>query len=158
MSEQPAPIPRPVLLATGALLLSTLVLAGVARYTGVGRVGTPDASAVRTVALRFADADDGGVVIRRADDGKQIAKLAPGTNGFIRGVMRSLVRARRLDRVKADPPFQLTQWSDHRLTINDPATGQSVDVTGFGRDNRAAFARLLAVNATMSWGGETHAK
>ena len=158
MSEEMSPIPRPVLIATGALLASSLVLAGVGSYTGIGRVGTPDADPVRSVALRFTDADDGGVIVRRADDDVQIAKLAPGTNGFIRGVMRSLVRARRLDRIQTDPPFQLTQWSDHRLTIEDPATGESVDVTGFGQDNRAAFARLLAVNATMRTGGSTHAE
>ena len=149
MSAEPSPIPPRVLAAAGALLAVSLVLTAVSRYTGIGRLETPKASAVRTIDVRFSDTSEGGIIVTHAD-GRTLATLAAGTNGFIRGVVRSLVRVRRLDRVKVDPPFRLTQWSDHRLTIDDPATGESVELTGFGRDNRAAFARLLAGNATLA--------
>ena len=154
MSEHPSPIPPRALKAAGLLIVMSLALAAFGRFTGIGKLEAPDADVVRAVDLRFNDANDGGIVVMHAD-GRHLTTLAPRTNGFIRGVMRSLVRARRLDRVESDPPFRLTLWSDSRLTIADPATGQSVDVTGFGRDNRAAFAHLLATNATLTTGG-TH--
>ena len=153
MSEQPSPIPPKVLIATGLLLTATLVLTAVSRITGVGRLKTPDADVVRTTEVRFRDAPNGAVIVTHGD-GRPLTELAPGTNGFIRGVVRSLARARRLDRIKEDPAFRITLWSDHRLTLSDPATQQSIDVTGFGRDNRAAFARLLATNATHAVGGQ----
>ncbi len=152
MSEQPAPIPPQVLAAAGLLLVASLVAAGVGRVTGVGRQAIPEAAVVRTMELRFGDAPDGGVIVTGAN-GEPVTQLDPGTNGFIRGVMRSLVRSRRLDRVQDDPPFRLTLWADNRLTIGDPATGESIELTGFGRDNRAAFARLLATNSTLAAGG-----
>ena len=149
MSE-PSPIPPGALMAAGALIAVTLILAAVGRVTGIGTLRTPDADVVRTIELRFLDSEDGGVTVLHADDERVLARLAPGTNGFIRGVMRSLVRARRIDHIEADPPFRLTLWSDHRLTLSDPATGQSLDLSGFGQDNRAAFAKLLAVNAAQT--------
>ena len=151
MSDADTPIPPKVLAATGILLAVIMILAIVGRFTGIGQSKLPTGEVVRTMQLRFADANDGAVIVTRPD-GQSVARLEPGSNGFVRGVVRSLVRARRLDRIEADPPFRLTQWSSRRLTIDDPATGLSIDVTGFGRDNHAAFARLLAANATMAAG------
>ncbi len=149
MSEELAPIPRKVLIAAGLLIASTFVIAGIGRYTQLGASRRPAATVVRSVDLRFLDAEDGGVEVTYAD-GRPLTRLEPGTNGFIRGVLRSLARARRHQRVEVDPPFRLALWSDHRITIDDPATGRSVDVSGFGRDNSGAFARLLAANATLA--------
>jgi putative photosynthetic complex assembly protein len=66
-----------------------------------------------------------------------------GTNGFVRGVLRGLARERRLNDVGAQPPFQLTRWSDGRLSLDDPATGRRIDLVAFGPTNAGAFAQLL---------------
>ena len=153
MSEQLPPIPRPALIGAGVVIAASLAFAAVGRLTGIGKLDNPTAAAVRTLDVRFSDLNNGGIAVRHAD-GRPLTNLAPGTNGFIRGVVRSLARTRRLGKTQDDPPFRLTQWSDHRLTIDDPATGQSIELTGFGRDNRAAFARLLVTNATMAEGSE----
>ena len=156
MSEPASPIPPQALIAAGLLIGAALLYAGFGRQAGLGQAPPSGASAVRSVELRFHDAQDGGVVISD-QHGREVERLAPQTNGFIRGVVRSLVRARRQDRVEADPPFRLTQWSDHRLTLEDPATGQSIDISGFGKDNRGAFARLLASGATLAVGSQNNA-
>lgn len=151
MSEESSPIPPKVLIAAGLLLAVTMALVAFGRITGIGKLKTPVADAVRSVEIRFHDTPDGGISVTYGD-GRPLTELAAGTNGFIRGVMRSLARARRLDRIEVDPPFRLTLWSDHRLTIEDPATSQSLDLSGFGQDNLTAFARLLATNATKTPG------
>lgn len=152
-------IPPQALIAAGLLVTFSLSLAAIGRFTGIGTLDTPQAEPVRTLELRFDDAQDGGVLVLHADR-TLLTKLAPGTNGFTRGVVRSLVRHRRMGKIKADPPFKLVLWSDHRLTLTDPATTQSIDLSGFGRDNVRAFARLLdgsvsqasASNSTMTQG------
>ena len=69
--------------------------------------------------------------------------LPPGTNGFIRGVLRGLARDRKLQRIGTEPPFRLTRWVDGRLSLDDPATGRRIELGAFGPTNAAAFAGLL---------------
>jgi putative photosynthetic complex assembly protein len=69
--------------------------------------------------------------------------LQPGTNGFVRGVLRGLVRERRAERIGPAPPFRLTRWADGRLSLDDPSTGRHVDIEVFGPTNAGAFADIL---------------
>ena len=99
--------------------------------------------AARTVDLRFFDRPDGSVSVRNADDSSSVAQLAPGTNGFIRGVMRGLAHDRLRRGIGAQPPFVLQQWSGGRLTLTDQATGRVIDLDAFGITNKADFVALL---------------
>lgn len=94
-------------------------------------------------SLRFFDEADGTV---RAEDGvtaEVIGRFAPGEGGFIRATVRSLVHQRRIRGEGPEVPFQLTQWDNGGLTLSDPVTGRSVEVSSFGPDNRAIYANLL---------------
>lgn len=93
--------------------------------------------------LRFLDRQDGAVVILDHSGGETVAVLAPGTNGFVRGVMRGMARERRMKNVGTTPPYRLSSWSDGRLTLDDPSTGRWVELVAFGPDNFQAFAKLL---------------
>lgn len=93
--------------------------------------------------LRFLDRDDGAVVILDHFSGQPVEVLAPGTNGFVRGVMRGMARERRMKSVGTEPPYRLSSWSDGRLTLDDPSTGRWVELVAFGPDNFQAFAQLL---------------
>ena len=77
--------------------------------------------AVQSRTLHFADRNDGAVEVTDADR-HIVAVLPPGTNGFARGVMRGLARARKLEDVGQEPPFVLTRWADGRLSLDDPST------------------------------------
>ncbi len=46
-------------------------------------------------------------------------------------------------------PFHLTRWSDGRLTIDDTATGQLIELEAFGHTNEDAFARLLDLSPPL---------
>jgi putative photosynthetic complex assembly protein len=93
--------------------------------------------------LRFLDRHDGAVVVLDHPGGDPVEVLAPGTNGFVRGVMRGMARERRSKNIGTEPPYRLSSWADGRLTLDDPSTGRWVELVAFGPDNFQAFAQLL---------------
>lgn len=137
------PFPRAALV--GAALLLGLSMLGVwaARTSGVGLTRMPEAAPVASRELRFEDRDDGSLAVIDAQSRGPVAVLPPASNGFMRGVLRGLARERRRASVGAEPPFRLTRWADGRLSLEDPATGQRINLEVFGPTNAAAFARLL---------------
>ena len=141
--------PRAALLGIVGLIVATLLLVAVTRMSGIALTSVqPESVAAAHVtteaSLHFADRGDGAVTIHTAADDRLVIVLAPGTNGFVRGVMRGLARDRRMRGLGASPPFLLTRWSDGRLTLRDSATGRTIDLGAFGSTNTAAFAAILA--------------
>ena len=59
------------------------------------------------------------------------------------GKMRGMARERHMRGVGMAPPFTLTLWKNGTLSLEDKATGRSIEIGSFGPDNRAAFAALL---------------
>ncbi len=141
------PFPRGALIGAGALLGLSLLLVTGSRINGVGATRMPEAAVVSTLDLRFADREDGAVVATAASDGRIVAVFAPGTNGFVRGVMRGLARERRRDGIGAEPPFRLIRWTDGRMSLTDLATGVNINLEVFGPTNAAAFAQLFGASA-----------
>jgi putative photosynthetic complex assembly protein len=71
------------------------------------------------------------------------AVLAPGEDGFIRATLRGLARERRRGDLGAEAPFRLASWPDGGLSLEDTATGRTLDLRAFGPTQAEAFARLL---------------
>jgi putative photosynthetic complex assembly protein len=94
----------------------------------------PAASAQLVQPVRVMHADH---------DNATIHVVPPQTNGFLRGVLRGLARARRNEHVGEEPPFTLTRWADGQMTLADPTTGQRISLEVFGPTNAHAFAQLL---------------
>ena len=74
---------------------------------------------------------------------QELEGTEPGEGGFIRATVRSLVHQRRIRNEGPAVPFTLTRWENDNLTLSDPVTGRSVEVSSFGPDNRAVYANLL---------------
>jgi putative photosynthetic complex assembly protein len=138
-----------VLLGAAALLTLSIGLAGVARLTGIGTQRAPLSTPVDRLAIQFADRSDGAVAVLAAEDRRQIDVLAPGTNGFVRGVVRGLVRERRARGIGSEPAFQLTRWADGRLSLDDPATGRTIELGAFGPTNAEAFVQILEAGSRL---------
>lgn len=138
-------IPRGVLLGAAALIGFALVSTTAARVSGTGTAEVPAAAGppAASLDLRFEDRADGGVTVRDAGSGEIVDVLSPGTNGFVRGVMRALARERRAHEIGPSPAFRLSSFEDGRLSLEDPTTGRRIELTAFGPTNRDAFARLL---------------
>lgn len=137
------PFPKGVLVAAALLIGFSIAVAATARLTGLGTTKMPPGAAVATKDLRFEDRDDGAVIVLAADGARLVEVIEPGTNGFVRGVLRGLARERKRSELAQATPFRLTRWADGRLTVEDPSTGRSVDLGAFGPTNFSAFARIL---------------
>jgi len=135
--------PRPILLAAGAMIVLTIVLAALGHAQHRTYIADGEVTPVMTRPLRFVDATSGAVEVYDARSNGLVATLPPATNGFVRGTMRSLARQRHLRDVSADVPFYLTRWQSGTVTLDDSATGSHVVLNAFGPDNLAAFARFL---------------
>ncbi len=133
--------PRLPLLGIFALLVTVVTVAAVGRINHAH--SAPDnAHVILQRDLTFEDRDDGAVVTRAAAD-HHVVEVFQGQQGFLRGTMRGFARTRHLENLGPEAPFRLAAWSDGRLTIDDPATGQHVELMAFGPDNWGVFARLL---------------
>jgi putative photosynthetic complex assembly protein len=131
-------------MAAAAMIALTIMAAATARWTGLGSIHEPQGAAAQSRELRFEDRPDGSISVYQAADGRLVNTLAPGTDGFVRIVMRSLARERRLNDQGSDIPFRLIRWDDGRLSVADPATGRSIELSAFGSANAQSFARLLS--------------
>lgn len=97
--------------------------------------------------LRFFDEADGTVRVEDGASAEVLARFSPGEGGFIRATVRSLVHQRRIRDEGPAVPFTLTRWENDTMTLSDPVTGRSVEVSSFGPDNRAVYANLLPPRA-----------
>lgn len=147
--------PRLPLAAATSLAVITLASVGLLRVSGAGPEPVT-ASSVEPVAveiaLEFADRDDGSVVVMDAADGSVIDVLESGTNGFVRGMLRSLARARRAVDAGPEAPFYLRRMQSGRLLLTDAATKQEIDLRAFGPSSVEAFGRFLTLDAQQAAG------
>jgi putative photosynthetic complex assembly protein len=139
-------LPRGFIMAACGMAVLALVMASIARLTGYRPDQPPPSTAVDVRDLRFLDQPDGAVLVYDAADGRLTYTVQPGTNGFVRGVLRGLVRDRRAYHIDSGPPFRLTRWADGRLSLDDPSTGHHVDLEVFGQTNAQTFADILTAS------------
>jgi putative photosynthetic complex assembly protein len=137
------PFPRAALIGAGVLITLSIGMAALGRLTNIGTTRMPVAAVVQQRQVQFADQSDGGIAVFDTRAQQRIALLPPGTNGFLRGVLRGLVRDRRRSEIGPQAPFVLTRWADGRLSITDPALGRQINLEVFGPTNSRVFAQLL---------------
>lgn len=142
------PFPRWPLFGMIGMVLCAILFAGAARYTefGATRLASRLASTdiLASVDLWFDAQADGTALVRNAADNTILEKLPADGSGFIRGVMRALLRERKIHAKPADAPFRLVQQADLNIIILDPATGTRMGLNGFGPTNVQAFGQLIA--------------
>jgi putative photosynthetic complex assembly protein len=147
MSEIDAnPFPRGALIGAAALLSFAVVgtaAVRIARVTAPASMSMSQPAALSSVDLTFSDEKDGSVIVREKGTGRLVSTLAPGTNGFVRDVMRGLAHERISHGLGAGPPFNISLFDHGRLVLEDTATGRRIDLDAFGPTNRDAFLQFL---------------
>jgi putative photosynthetic complex assembly protein len=128
------------------LILATVAIASAGRMANLAShaSASPPPAPIESLDARFEDAPDGSILVIDARDGHQVTTITPGTENFIRGVLRGMFRSRKLESIGHQPPFTLAREADGRLTLSDKQTGRTVDLDSFGPTNTAAFDRVLA--------------
>jgi putative photosynthetic complex assembly protein len=135
--------PRTALLAAALMIATSLSLAAYVRLSGADIRSLPPPHLVKARDLTFTDLPDGGVAVYDIHHSAPIQVLQPGSNGFLRAVMRNLVHERRRSGFGAAEPFRVAASDDGRLLLEDLATGRVIELEAFGPTNAGAFARLL---------------
>lgn len=125
------------------LLAGTILAIAAYRLSGAHVVAAPTSTIVETRALKFEDRPDGSVAVFDAGASEPFEVLPSQSNGFLRGTLRTLARARKLAGVSSEPPFEVTRWADGRLSLRDPAVGSDINLVAFGQDNYPVFKRFL---------------
>lgn len=140
------PTIHPRLIPTLAALVvgGTLVCATAARLTGFANPPAGPAP-IATMALNFADAPGGGIAVHNATTGALVALIPARDDGFLRMTIRILAVQRMHAGFGASIPFTLSEFPGGDLRLNDPSTGQSVELQDFGPSNIAQFRALFSV-------------
>ena len=139
----------PIMLMGGIVAISLALTAGVSLGFFERQSVPAEARAAAGIkpeaerTLRFFDEADGTVRVEDGATTEVLGRFAPGQGGFIRATVRSLVHQRRIRDEGPEVPFTLTRWENNSLTLSDPVTGRSVEVSSFGPDNRAIYNNLL---------------
>ena len=138
-------IPKILTRAMVTLCVSTLLIVAYARFTDRPLEGAPDHGAP-TIAERqiIIDGEMSGAARVLDETGQVIAQLKANEGGFVSGVYRVLVHERKKNDVPLAAPVRLVAFEDGRLALYDDFTGWRAELIGFGRDNYAVFARLIA--------------
>jgi putative photosynthetic complex assembly protein len=141
---------RVPLMMVGALILAVIALTTSVSFGLMERQAIPEQSraaagtmSTETRSIQFFDESDGTVRVEDAFSGQELASFGPGTGGFVRSSVRSLVHHRRINGIGRATPFELIEWEDGALTLRDTTTGETVELASFGADNRKVFADML---------------
>ncbi len=97
---------------------------------------------VQVKVLKFEDRQDGGVTVIDAAT-NQIIDVVQGEAGFIRGILRTVARERRIRGLGKEEPVNLMSFNDGRLVLLDPLTNTQIELESFGSINVESFKVFL---------------
>jgi putative photosynthetic complex assembly protein len=132
----------PIVMAV-ALLCAVVALVAISRFSERDLVGQPEQTEILAERIIFLDGDLNGAARVTAENGDVIAEFGPGEAVFISTIARVIDRERATHNADAKGPVHLRKRAPNKLVLFDPATGDETELSGFGKDNIAAFQRLL---------------
>lgn len=136
-------VPRILVQAMFALMAATLAIVAYAQWADVPNRGV----LLQTPVVQSLDivmtGDRSGVYAVTAPDGTAIASSSDEKAGFIGVMGRVIERERLVHGIEGNPPLQVVRRENGNIAILDDSTGMAVELIGYGKDNIAAFARLL---------------
>ncbi len=136
-------VPVVLVRAMFGAMAGALALATFAVVTDHPLAGTPAPSAVVSqIEVRLAS-EPGGDVAVIGPDGDVIARSDENLAGFIGVMARNIERERARHGLPDEAPIRIARHADGHVAVIDDATGMDVELIGYGRDNVAAFARLV---------------
>ena len=136
-------VPRVLVIAMFSLMAASLALVAYAQWFDVPQRGVVEAAPIeRQMSLVFETSRE-GVSAVFDDSGTQIAHSGDHKMGFIGVIGIAVARERLVAGVTGDAPVTLIERTNGTYAIEDPATGWTAELIGYGADNVAAFAGLL---------------
>ena len=140
--------PNPAALAAAGMVVAALLAVSVARIGGYSPAQTLGTAQVEQSRLLRFESDAQGVAVIDATTGAVITHTS--AEGFIPGVLRGLNRMRLTEQAKASDAYRLERLSNGQLMLVDTASGVSLDLAAYGRDNAESFLRFLTPSGDQS--------
>ena len=134
-------IPRRLVIAMFSLALATLLLTTFAVLTDRPLVGQPEAAPIVSQRNLLIEADGKAVMVTDVRTGEMVLDAENG--GFVSVVNDGLERARFVAGVRENAPVFLTLYENSRLSLSDPASGWSMEISSFGPGNTGVWLELL---------------
>ena len=134
-------IPRRLVIAMFSLAIAVMLLVSFAVLTDRPLVGQPKAAPVFTERSIVLEGNGTAMLVTDARTGETILNSENG--GFVSVVNDGLERARLVRNVEANEPVTLTLYQSGRLSLVDPATGWSTELSSFGPGNTGVWLELL---------------
>ncbi|KIN75461.1 photosynthetic complex assembly protein PuhC [Sulfitobacter guttiformis] len=136
-------VPRFLVIAMFSLMAASLALVAFAKLTGMpptAIASLPEIVAERTVT--FAGDRSSGIVLLD-EAGTEIATSTEDKAGFIDVVWVAVMRERKVQQTDPNAPIRIVRRDGGRVDVIDDSTGWQLELIGYGKDNVAAFARLI---------------
>lgn len=137
-------IPRALLRAMLGLALSALAIVSYATVTDRPHVGAPQPGTVVAQKEFILEGRSAQAVAVYDANGALLMDLDHG--GFVTVIQNAIARERTVARVAGNPPIRIVQYDNGRLVAEDPHSKASIELYAFGKDNKAAFERLMSDN------------
>ena len=136
-------VPRFLVQAMFGLMAATLALVAYAQWFDVPNKGVlVEAPIVQSLDIVMIG-DRSGTYEVTGTDGTLLASSADYKGGFLGVIGRVFERERFVHDVSSDAPVTVVRRENGNIAVIDDTTGLSVELIGYGKDNVAAFARLL---------------
>ena len=137
-------LPKPIMVAGGALMVATVAFCAFGHATGVGRTIATAPVTVMTRDLVFTENDDKTLTVRDAGHGDQIVSNFDAEDaGFIRALVRGMTRNRTRYGEPAVGAFRVSLGQDGGVWLQDIGTHQNIDLRAFGPTQVQAFAQFV---------------
>ncbi|MFQ6551087.1 photosynthetic complex assembly protein PuhC [Aestuariibius insulae] len=136
-------VPRILVFAMFSVMALSLAMVTFATLTDRPKVGVLAGSAIVKDVTILMKGDRNGKVTVFNTDGVEIARSDESRNGFISVMWRMLDRKRMLNDADPDAPVRVALLENGHVSVIDDATDFSVELIGYGKDNVAAFQRLI---------------
>ncbi|EBA14099.1 photosynthetic complex assembly protein PuhC [Roseobacter sp. CCS2] len=136
-------VPRILVQAMFALMAASLAIVAYAQWFDVPNRGVlVEAPIVQSLAV-VMEGDRSGIYEVSILDGTLIASSSDEKAGFLGVIGRVIDRERFKNNVTGDAPVQVVRRENGNIAIIDDTTDLRVELIGYGKDNVAAFAKLL---------------
>lgn len=136
-------VPRILVQAMFGLMAATLAMVAYAQWFDVPNRGVlVEAPIVQSLDIVMTG-DRNGTYVVTDTNGAVIVSSDEYKAGFIGVMGRVIERDRFVNGVTGNPPVQVVRRENGNIAVIDTSVGRSVELIGYGKDNVAAFAKLL---------------
>ena len=136
-------VPKTLVIAMFSLMIAAFSLVGYATLTDRPVIAVaPHSDIVREVSITLDGSRSTGVAVLD-ENGTKIAHSNENKSGFIDVIWVSIMRERLIQDVPSNAPLRVVRRENGHVAVLDDTTGWKIELIGYGKDNVAAFARLI---------------